>query len=174
PHGVTAEQIGAAPSDAAIPVGGIIMWSGSIASIPAGWALCDGTNGTPDLRDRFIVGAGGSYAVGETGGAAQVTLTVDEIPAHSHSATVSTDGSHTHTGTTNSAGDHSHTIGSYQLMDWGINNNTYQLTPGTASRTSTDGAHTHSFTTAPAGAHTHTVTIGSTGGGQPHENRPPY
>ncbi len=51
-----------------IPAGGIIMWSGSIGNIPAGWALCDGSNGTPDLRDRFIVGAGNSYAVGATGG----------------------------------------------------------------------------------------------------------
>ena len=50
PHGVTAEQIGAAPSDATIPAGGIIMWSGSIASILAGRAPCDGRNGTPDLR----------------------------------------------------------------------------------------------------------------------------
>jgi hypothetical protein len=40
-----------------IPVGGIIMWSGSIATIPGGWALCNGDNGTPDLRDRFVVGA---------------------------------------------------------------------------------------------------------------------
>jgi len=57
------------PNGAAlIPPGGIIMWSGGIASIPAGWALCNGQNGTPDLRDRFVVGAGGSYGVGERGG----------------------------------------------------------------------------------------------------------
>jgi len=51
-----------------IPAGGIIMWSGSIANIPSGFALCDGTNGTPDLTDRFVVGAGGSESVGATGG----------------------------------------------------------------------------------------------------------
>jgi len=51
-----------------VPTGGIIMWSGSIANIPSGFALCDGTNGTPDLTDRFVVGAGGSEAVGDTGG----------------------------------------------------------------------------------------------------------
>lgn len=50
------------------PIGGILMWSGSILTIPIGYQLCDGTNGTPDLRDRFIVGAGLSYAVGATGG----------------------------------------------------------------------------------------------------------
>lgn len=53
----------------AIPVGLIAMWSGSIASIPSGWALCDGSSGRPDLRNRFIVGAGSTYAVGATGGA---------------------------------------------------------------------------------------------------------
>jgi len=51
-----------------VPTGGIIMWSGSIANIPSGFALCDGNNGTPDLTDRFIVGAGGSESVGDTGG----------------------------------------------------------------------------------------------------------
>lgn len=51
-----------------VPTGGIIMWSGSIGSIPAGYVLCNGSNGTPDLRDRFVVGAGNSYAVGATGG----------------------------------------------------------------------------------------------------------
>lgn len=52
-----------------VPTGAITLWSGSIASIPTGWQLCNGTNGTPDLRDRFVVGAGASYAVGNNGGA---------------------------------------------------------------------------------------------------------
>jgi len=69
---------------AAIPSGGIIMWSGSIASIPSGWYLCDGNNGTPNLKDKFIVGAGGSYAVGATGGEAHHTLVGAELPAHTH------------------------------------------------------------------------------------------
>jgi len=60
--------IGTTPSVSAVPAGGIIMWSGSIGSIPTGWNLCDGSNGTPNLTDRFIVGAGSSYAVGNTGG----------------------------------------------------------------------------------------------------------
>ena len=51
-----------------VPSGGIIMWSGSIGAIPTGYYLCDGQNGTPDLRDRFVVGAGNTYAVGNTGG----------------------------------------------------------------------------------------------------------
>ena len=60
--------IGTSPSVSAVPTGGIIMWSGSIASIPAGYVLCDGTNGTPNLKDSFVVGAGATYAVGNTGG----------------------------------------------------------------------------------------------------------
>jgi hypothetical protein len=60
--------IGTSPSVSAVPSGGIIMWSGSIGSIPSGYVLCNGSNGTPDLRDRFIVGAGNSYSVGNNGG----------------------------------------------------------------------------------------------------------
>lgn len=66
-----------------VPSGGIIMWSGSIATIPSGWYLCNGSNGTPDLRDRFIVGSGGGYAVGATGGSANATLV-----SHTHTANV--------------------------------------------------------------------------------------
>jgi len=55
-------------SGTTVPTGGIIMWSGSIGSIPSGYVICDGSNGTPDLRDRFVVGSGNSYAVGNTGG----------------------------------------------------------------------------------------------------------
>jgi hypothetical protein len=73
-----------------IPAGIISMWSGSIATIPTGWLICDGTSGTPDLRNRFIVGAGSTYAVAATGGSANATLvshthTVTD-PGHSHSS----------------------------------------------------------------------------------------
>ena len=57
-----------------VPVGGIIMWSGATNNIPSGWALCDGNNGTPNLQDKFIVGAGSSYAVAATGGSKDATL----------------------------------------------------------------------------------------------------
>lgn len=65
-----------------IPKGLICMWSGS--EVPLGWLLCNGENGTPDLRNRFIVGAGGEYAIGDVGGSKEHTLTVNEIPAHTH------------------------------------------------------------------------------------------
>jgi hypothetical protein len=82
----------AAAAAAAFPVGGIIMWSGSVASIPSGWVLCNGSNGTPDLRNRFIVGAGSTYAVNATGGSADAI-----VVAHTHSATSSvTDPGHLH------------------------------------------------------------------------------
>ena len=57
-----------------VPIGTIVMWSNrGGAGIPSGWQICDGTNGTPDLRDRFIVGSGNTYAVGNTGGVNSVT-----------------------------------------------------------------------------------------------------
>ena len=82
-----------APTSApAIPSGGIILWSGSTGSVPSGWYLCDGTNGTPDLRNSFIVGAGNTYAVGATGGTADAI-----VVSHTHTASsVVTDPSHWH------------------------------------------------------------------------------
>lgn len=71
-----------------VPLGGIILWSGAVASIGTGslvnWALCDGRNGTPNLQDKFVVGAGSGYAVGDDGGAATVTLTQAQMPQHDH------------------------------------------------------------------------------------------
>ncbi len=65
-----------------LPVGSIIMWSGS--SIPENWALCNGQNGTPDLRDRFVVSTGSMYAVGDVGGLNNVVLSKEQMPQHSH------------------------------------------------------------------------------------------
>jgi hypothetical protein len=78
----------AAVSSNAFKAGMIVMWSGSIATIPTGWVLCDGSNSTPDLRDRFIVGAGTTYAVAATGGSKDAvvvshTHTVSD-PGHAH------------------------------------------------------------------------------------------
>ena len=65
-----------------VPSGVILMWSGSTDTIPAGWALCNGQDGTPDLTDRFILGAGKTYQPGTTGGAATVTPSVAARSAH--------------------------------------------------------------------------------------------
>ena len=75
--------IGQKPT-ADVPVGAIILWSGAQTAIPTNWKLCDGTNGTPDLRGQFVIGAGGNYDVGDTGGEATHTLTVYEMPKHNH------------------------------------------------------------------------------------------
>jgi hypothetical protein len=101
-----------------VPSGCIVMWSGTLALIPTGWRLCDGTNGTPDLRDRFIVGAGSTYNVGDTGGSKDAV-----IVSHTHTAnSISTvnDPGHFHgvantgTGTTYAySGTKATTIGSY-------------------------------------------------------------
>ena len=75
-----------------LPTGMILLWSGSIGSIPSGYLLCDGTNSTPDLRDRFIIGAGSTYSVNQTGGSADAI-----VVSHTHTATsVVTDPGHAH------------------------------------------------------------------------------
>ena len=94
-----------------LPRGIITMWSGATNAVPSGWALCDGKNGTPNLKDRFIVGAGQSYAVGNVGGSitrtpsvwtnaagtginvAGTAITKDQMPWHTHSGSVGSDAS---------------------------------------------------------------------------------
>jgi microcystin-dependent protein len=133
-----------------IPLGVIIMWSGSLSSIPAGWALCDGTNGTPDLRDRFILSVSAGQNPGGTGGSHQVTLTVSQMPAHEHSVI------------TNPAGNHRHDYLKGMMMPL--------VESGTGFAA---GGHETAYT-GYSGTHTHTGTALSTGGGQPFDNRPAY
>jgi hypothetical protein len=86
----TDDRVAADPTfGGSVPVGGIILWSGAIVDIPDNWALCDGTLGTPDLQNKFIVGAGDTYAVDATGGAATVNL--------QHAHTNVAEAAHTHT-----------------------------------------------------------------------------
>lgn len=121
-----------APSSApTLPTGSIIMWSGSLGSIPSGYVICDGTNSTPDLRDRFIVGAGSTYAVAATGGSADAI-----VVSHTHTATV-TDPGHLHSIT-----------GSSVTGGFAAGSNGYQNTGTTNSATATTGI---SVTNASAG-----------------------
>jgi|TARA_R110000744_G_scaffold13081_1_gene38403 microcystin-dependent protein len=78
-----------------VPTGSILMWSGAVATIPAGWNICDGTNGTVNLTNKFVRSG---TSVGTTGGADTITLTGAQsgLVSHSHSSSVS-DGGHTHT-----------------------------------------------------------------------------
>jgi hypothetical protein len=79
-------------TNASLPSGMIVLWSGSVGSIPSGWVLCNGSNSTPDLRDKFVVGAGSTYAVGGTGGSANAV-----VVSHTHTATSTvTDPGHVH------------------------------------------------------------------------------
>ena len=89
----------AAPT--AFVTGMILMWSGTIATIPSGFLLCNGSSGTPDLRDKFIIGAnadsGGAAKTNITGTPSQTGGSKDaSLPSHTHTATV-TDPGHTHT-----------------------------------------------------------------------------
>jgi hypothetical protein len=127
-----------------VPVGGIIMWSGNIASIPTRWALCNGSNGTPDLRDRFIVGAGSTYAPGATGGSkdaiavshshtATSTFTGDALGTHGHSASSSS----TFTGNALLGHDHSTSASS------SFSGSTLPTHTHVATSTVTDSGHYH-------------------------------
>jgi microcystin-dependent protein len=133
----------------ALLLGGIVMWSGNIANIPEGWALCDGANGTPDLRNRFVVGAGDTYSVGDTGGSADAVVV-----------------EHTHTGSTDTVGTHNHTTTGNSNFGGGTPGSPtrvmfYQVSRGANSSISTNN-------------HSHTLTIGTTGSSATNANLPPY
>jgi microcystin-dependent protein len=156
----------------AIPVGGIIMWSGIVATIPNGWALCNGSNGTPDLRDKFVIGAGSTYAPAATGGSATVTLLEANLPAHTHAftGTAATGGSHNHTV---SDPGHTHTVNERTGAggaDGGFADS-WKGRTSTASSTQTTG-----ISLAAHAGHTHDVTgtCATTGSGTAVNILPPY
>ena len=150
-----------------VPVGGIIIWSGAQNAIPTGWALCNGSNSTPDLRNRFVVGAGSSYSVGATGGYTDAinishTHTTNSTGSHSHGIS---DPGHTHTNTNNwgpasrkSEGDASNRRIPYNTSDAPTNRNVTSNTTGISI--SSGGSHSHSVNSS-----------GSSGSGR---NMPPY
>ena len=135
----------------AFVTGMIMLWSGSTSSVPTGWALCDGTGGTPDLRNRFVVGAGNTYNVDSTGGYKDSI-----IPSHNH------------TGSTSTTGNHSHTLPHYLVQAVGgtgdiDRDNEYQQWKALSGQsTRATGNHSHSFTTS---------TVGESGA---NKNLPPY
>ena len=94
--------------------GMIILWYGNTGNIPTGFVLCDGNSGTPNLTDRFVVGAGSAYGVGATGGSSSVTLSTANLPSHNHSFSGSTSHSHTinnHTHSFSGSGSNTHNHG---------------------------------------------------------------
>ncbi len=152
----TTEFVTTAITNGGAPSGLIAMWSGSIATIPAGWYLCNGANGTPDLRNKFIVGAGSTYAVAATGGSADAIVV-----------------SHTHTATTSS------TSLTGEISSQYANGSNYGGTTGVFSQTNYqvdgDGGESRAGRTIYFdGTHSHTTTVSSTGSSGPNANLPPY
>ena len=183
------------------PSGGIIMWSGAENAIPSGWVLCDGTSNTPDLRNRFVVGAGtGSiYSVGDTGGSNDATLVshshgsgnfgTNNTGGHSHGGNTNNTGGHSHGGNTNTTGSHAHR--------WGTDDNDGAQGTGNPDAnggqawkawtdnqgdhshnisTNNDGSHSHNISTNNDGGHSHSVNgnTDSQGSSATGANRPPY
>jgi microcystin-dependent protein len=146
----------AAATAALVPAGMIMIWSGSVGSIPSGWTLCNGSNSTPDLRDKFIIGAGNSYAVGGTGGSANAIVV-----------------SHTHTATTASDGTHNHDV-------VGTKSDGYTFYGADKFYTVSSGGPSSYVDTikstgiANAGSHTHSITVASAGSSGTNANLPPY
>lgn len=150
-----------------MPTGAIIMWSGSTANIPTGYAICDGGNYarsdnndsivTPNLSGRFVVAAGdngvNNYAAHDQGGEDEVKLTEAQMPSHTHSGSSNKDGSHSH--------DLEEEACSYDSND-------------NKDKNGGDGHANKVSKTKSAGNHNHTITIGYSGGNQAHENRPMY
>jgi hypothetical protein len=94
--------------NALLPAGVICMWSGAISAVPAGWHLCDGTNGTPNLLDRFVVAAGASLGVGAFGGSTTSTAVTSTAGSHNHTGAVAPSGGFSVVLGTDAQGNHSH------------------------------------------------------------------
>lgn len=137
---------------------GIIIWSGATANIPSGWNLCNGSSGRPDLRDRFVIGAGNTYAVDATGGASAINLQHSHtVNSHTH-----TGPSHTHTLTTSNAGAHNHGSATGTVVS--------PNQVGAAGSTHYTGDHQHSIGS--DGGHTHTATTAASGTGNTGSSSP--
>ena len=127
---------------AVYPVGSIYCSYGSTSP-----AVLFGFGSWTKIEGRFLLGANSTYGLGSTGGAATVTLTVNQIPAHNHSASIASAGSHTHPASTASAGAHTHTV-SGTAASAGNHSHTITVNSG--------GAHSHTASSNSAGEHTHT------------------
>ena len=163
-------------SQNAVQSGMIVMWSGAVASIPIGYLLCDGTSGTPNLVNRFVMGAGGLYSPNDTGGYKD-----GQIINHTHTATTVDAGIHTHTGsTTAGTGKHTHTMKSTAFSTLPVTSQGPSGEGGFASKLwntdSSSGEHTHTMSLNNAGNHNHTLTTANPSGGVDAANRnlPPY
>ena len=150
---------------------------GNVNTIPRGWYICDGTNGTPDLRGMFIVGYDDRdieyNQVGKNGGLKNVTLTEGQMPSHTHTGSSSSSGSHRHAMFANSTDS---AVYDAMTQDDVINRGRVQsgsdfqfiFRKSRLSVSPTVGR------TSDSGEHSHTMNLNNSGGGQSHENRPPF
>lgn len=130
------------------PSGTIALWADALADIPAGWVICDGNNGTPNLLGRFVRGVPDATTdPGATGGSDSVTLSTSQIASHAHSTSLGNAGSHAHT---------------FQVYEAG------------GSDREGFGGSDEEQTSSTDGSHSHTATSNSTGSGSSIENRPSY
>ena len=150
-----------------VPIGGIIMWSGTIAQAEAltNWKICDGQNGTPDLRDKFVLGVGSSSvtstaSVDDTGGSNSITLTEGQMPSHNHNIT---DNGHSHTinnhthpsGTLAGSNTHNHNF-------QGVNANDHNDTERNATVMRND-SNTMYTASSPSGVQNKTISVNISG-----------
>ncbi len=166
------------------PVGTILMWYGTEANVPAGWAICDGRTLlgylTPDLRGRFVLGSGAGSGLttrtaGQRGGVETVTLTQTQIPSHNHTGTTNSDGLHNHTASSSTEGSHQH---EYEDAYFAEDNGTGQNVFGTSAGNDGDnefcwrtrdnkGVRNGTAYNLPltqfAGSHSHTITVNNDG-----------
>ena len=166
----------------AVPQGFIGLWSGAANAIPTGWVLCNGANGTPDLRDRFVVGAGSGYSVGNTGGSANATLVSHSHTVNNHTHSFSGSSSHSHT-----VNNHTHytvqsgtrATGTHNAQAWTLSSSNYIVEEVTSSGyTQYDlkgnalvEANVGKTSNASPGTNSQTVSIsGTTGGSAPGTN----
>jgi len=132
-------------TNAHVPSGAIAIWSGSTGSVPSGWTLCNGSNSTPDLRDKFVLGSTAAPDHNQTGGSVQVTLGTTNIVAHAHGGQTGTYTGHAHTGNTDDSAQHAHTGNTGNAGGHGHPN----------SDTGNSGNHTHNCTSNAGGQHSH-------------------
>lgn len=166
---------GYALEDRGIPIGGIILWSGAIADIPDNWALCDGTNGTPDLRNSFVVGAGDTYSPDDTGGSATQADHTGH-GAHSDHSDHTGHGAHGDHSTHATHSSHRHTAATGKGTQAGTSFNSWQqdTTPqssvqDTAQSHDAHSAHSNNGAISSHSAHANNGAISAHG-----TNLPPY
>lgn len=142
------------PGSNEVPEGYVVLWYGQEPDIPQGWVLCDGENGTPDLRGRFVKGASDYSISGSVVGENEVQLSASQLPPHDHGEPG-----------TESAGEHAHAY----------NPNHYVSTEGERNGIQHDiDSNEESASWSASGTHGHGMTIETAGSGDPIENRPEH